>query len=339
MHTLLNHNRRNIVVIGTSAGGVHALQALFAALPPESSASYFVVLHIPAHSPSHLVHILQKVTSMHVTFACDRQLIMPNTVYVASPDRHLIVEGDCVRSTRGPKECRARPAIDVLFRSAAVAFGPRVIGVILTGSLDDGTAGLWQIKDRKGLAFVQDPAEAAHTSMPENAIEHVDVDVLGTIEQLSAAIALESTRDIELPVLEEPRVTQQVENTVALEGNGMYAGIMDLGKVSKYTCPECHGVLVQIEEGKFVRFRCHTGHAYSFKALLVEINEAVDASLWSTVRAIEERILLLKQLADLADGAGKVGEAAQLRAKADEAEEKCAPLRELVLDVGFFAVD
>jgi len=339
MSTLLNHNRRNIVVIGTSAGGVQALQALFAALPPDSSASYFVVLHIPAHSPSQLVHILQKVTSMHVTFACDRQLIMPNTVYVASPDRHLMVEGDRVRITRGPKECRARPAIDVLFRSAALAFGPRVIGVVLTGSLDDGTAGLWQIKDRKGLAFVQDPAEATHASMPENAIEHVDVDVLGTIEQLSAAIALESTRDIELPVLEEPRVTQQVENAVALEGNGMYAGVMDLGKVSKYTCPECHGVLVQIEEGKLVRFRCHTGHAYSFKALLVEINVAVDASLWSTVRAIEERILLLKQLADLAEDAGKAGEAAQLRAKAGQAEEKCQPLRELVLDVGFFAVD
>ena len=119
----------------------------------------------------------------------------------------------------------------------------------------------------------------------------------------------------------------------------MYAGVMDLGKVSKYTCPECHGVLVQIEEGKLVRFRCHTGHAYSFKALLVDINVAVDASLWSTVRAIEERILLLKQLADLAEDAGKVGEAAQLRAKAGQAEEKCQPLRELVLDVGFFAVD
>lgn len=339
MDTLLNHNRRNIVVIGTSAGGVAALQALFAALPPDLSASYFVVLHIPAHSPSELVWILQKMTSMHVTFACDRQLIMPNTVYVASPDRHLMIEGDHVRITRGPKECRARPAIDVLFRSAALAFGPRVIGVVLTGSLDDGTAGLWQIKDRKGLAFVQDPAEASHRSMPENAIEHVDVDVLGTIAQLSNAIARESARDMELPVVEAPSVTQQVENTVALEGNGMLAGVMELGKVSKYTCPECHGVLVQIEEGKLVRFRCHTGHAYSFKSLLVEINETVDASLWSTVRAIEERILILKQFANLAEENGNAGEAAKLRAKAGEAEEKCEPLRKLVLDGDFFEVE
>jgi two-component system chemotaxis response regulator CheB len=275
---------------------------------------------------------------MHVTFAHDRQLIMPNTVYVAAPDRHMVIEDDRVRITRGPKECRARPAVDVLFRSAAVSYGPRVIGVVLSGALDDGTAGLWQIKDRKGLAFVQDPAEAAYSSMPESAVEHVDVDLTGTVEQLSSAIAHESTRVIDLPQVETPRAAQQVEHAVALEENGMNAGVMELGKVSKYTCPECHGVLVQIEEGKLVRFRCHTGHAYSFKSLLVEVNEAVDASLWSTVRAIEERILILRQLADIADEAGKAAEAARLRARANEAEQKCEPLRALVLDTDFFEI-
>ena len=339
MTSVLDNSRRNIVVIGTSAGGVEALRALFAVLPADSAASYFVVLHMPAHSPSQLDRILQKVTPMHVAFARDRQLIMPNTVYVAAPDRHMVLEGDRVRITRGPKECRARPAIDVLFRSAAVSFGPRVIGVILTGSLDDGTAGLWQIKDRKGLAFVQDPADAPYSSMPESALEHVEVDVLGTIGQLGEAIARESRRVIDLPRVEAPGQAQRIEHEVALEENGMNAGVMDLGKISKYTCPECHGVLVQIEEGKLVRFRCHTGHAYSFKSLLTEVNEAVDASLWSTVRAIEERILILRQLADIADGAGKLVEAAHLRVRATEAEKKCEPLRELVLDTDFFAPD
>jgi two-component system chemotaxis response regulator CheB len=285
MNVLQYGNRRNIVVLGTSAGGVEALQTLFASLPSNTAASFFVVLHIPPHSPSQLASILQRVTLMHVTSAEDQQAIMPDTVYVATPDRHLMIEGDRLRVTRGPKECRVRPAIDVLFRSAALACGPRVIGVILSGALDDGTAGLWQIKDREGLAFVQAPEEAQHRSMPDSAIEHVDVDFVGTIEQLSAALARETICDAPLPVLRAPRISQEVENEVALEGNGMYADVMKLGKVSNYTCPECHGVLVQIEDGMLVRFRCHTGHAYSFKSLLVEVNEAVDASLWSTVRA------------------------------------------------------
>jgi len=339
MTSVLDSSRRNIVVIGTSAGGVEALRALFAALPADSSASFFVVLHIPPHSPSQLDRILQNVTPMHVTFAQDGQLIMPGTVYVATPDRHMVLEGDRVRVTRGPKECRARPAIDVLFRSAAVSFGPRVIGVVLTGSLDDGTAGLWQVKDRKGLAFVQDPANAPYDSMPESAIEHVETDVVGTIGELSEAIARESNRLIDLPTVEAPSDAQRIEHEVALEENGMNAGVMELGKVSKYTCPECHGVLVQIEEGKLVRFRCHTGHAYSFKSLLVEVNDAIDVSLWSTIRAIEEHVLILRQRADIADGAGKAAEAARLRDRAAVAEQKCEPLRELVLDTDFFAPD
>lgn len=339
MASVLDCSRRNIVVIGTSAGGVEALRTLFANLPSDSAASYFVVLHLPAHSPSQLDRILQNVTPMHVTFAHDRQLIMPNTVYVAVPDRHMVLEADRVRVTRGPKECRARPAIDVLFRSAAVTFGPRVIGVVLTGSLDDGTAGLWQIKERKGLAFVQDPADAAFSSMPESAAGHVDVDLQGTIEQLAAAISRESATTIALPQVEAPGKTQEVENAVALGENAMHAGVLDLGAVSRYTCPECHGVLVQIEEGRLVRFRCHTGHAYSFRSLLAEVDDSIDANLWSTLRAIEERILILQQLAALADEAGKPVEAARLRARAGEAERKCEPIRELVLDTGFFALE
>jgi two-component system chemotaxis response regulator CheB len=332
-------NRRNIVVIGSSAGGVEALRALFARLPAASSASFFVVLHMPAQSPSHLDRILQSVTSMHVEFARDGQLILPGTVYVAAPDRHLMVEEDRIRITRGPKECRARPAVDVLFRSAALAFGPRVIGVVLSGSLDDGTAGLWQIKDRQGLAFVQDPDDAAHRSMPDSAIEHVAVDCIGTVDVLADAIARELAVEVPLPAPEAPRPGQQVENLIAMEGNGMRAGVMDLGKVSQYTCPECHGVLVQIEDGKLVRFRCHTGHAYSFKSLLAEVNNAVDTSLWDTVRAIEERILILQQLADIAETGGHGAQAARLRNKAEMAEEKCQPLRALVLDADFFAAD
>lgn len=339
MDSLSRTNRRNIVVIGASAGGIEALQALFRALPSDSAASYFVVQHLSPHYGSELDRILQSSTAMSVTFADDQQRIMPDAVYVAWPDRHMVIEGEHIRLTRGPKESRARPAIDPLFRSAALAFGPRVIGVVLSGSLDDGTAGLWHIKDRNGLAFVQDPEDATHRSMPDSAIEHVATDFIGSIAELAARIAREVAQELPLSIEEPPRHSLRVETAVALGDKVMQTGVLELGKASNYTCPECQGVLVQIEEGGIVRFRCHTGHAYSLKSLLTEVDDTVDTSLWSTIRAIEERILILAHLADLADEHGQPEKAARLRAKAALAERKCEPLRELVLDTDFFASD
>lgn len=339
MDDIEDFGKRTIVVIGSSAGGIEALRKLFSSMPHDTSASFLVAQHLSPHSASELDRILQKCTQMHVAFAQDGQLLMPDTVYVAPPDRHLMIEGNQVRVTRGPKECRARPAVDVLFRSAALSFGPRVIGVILTGALDDGTAGLWQIKDRKGLAFVQDPGEAHYSSMPVSAIEHVKVDHVGTIDTLVLEIVKMLATKVPLPESDAPSERLKIETVIALEGNGLQAGVMSLGQVSKYTCPECHGVLVQIEEGDGVRFRCHTGHAYSPKSLLVEVNDAIDKGLWDAIRAIEERILLLRQRADMADAAGKSDIALQLRAEAEQAAEKYQPLRALVLDSSFFTSD
>jgi len=339
MNSSLKASNRNIVVIGASAGGIEALRVLFAKLPADSAASFFVVQHLSSSYSSELDRILQSSTAMPVAFASDRQAIMPDMVYLASPDRHMMIEDSRIRITRGPRENRARPAVDVLFRSAALAFGPRVIGVVLSGSLDDGTAGLWQIKDRAGLAFVQDPREASHASMPQSAIEHVDTDFVGTLDRLAARIAWQVTQALPLPPEVPPRHAQEIETLVALGGNGMQAGVMELGTPSKYSCPECNGVLIQVDEGPIVRFRCHTGHAYSIQSLLTDVNDTVDVSLWSTVRAIEERILILQQLADLADKDGDPDKAARLRAKAATAQQKCQPLRDLVLDTDFFASD
>ena len=339
MDDIGDFGRRTIVVIGSSAGGIEALSKFFSKLPHDTSASFLVVQHLSPHSASELDRILQKYTQMHVAFARDGQLLMPDTVYVAPPDRHLMIEGNQVRITRGPKECRARPAVDVLFRSAALSFGPRVIGVVLTGALDDGTAGLWQIKDRKGLAFVQDPDEASYSSMPISAIEHVKVDYVATIDSLVLEIVKMLATEVPLPQSDAPSERLKIETLIAREGNGLQAGVMSLGQVSKYTCPECHGVLVQIEEGGGVRFRCHTGHAYSPKSLLVEVNDAIDKGLWDAIRAIEERILLLRQRADMADAAGQSDTAMRLRAEAMQAAEKYQPLRALVLDSSFFTSD
>ena len=339
MDDIGNFGKRNIVVIGSSAGGIEVLGKLFSGLPHDTSASFLVAQHLSPHSASELDRIIQKSTRMHVGFAKDGQLLMPDTVYIAPPDRHLIIDDDHVRVTRGPKECRARPSVDVLFRSAALSFGPRVIGVILTGALDDGTAGLWQIKDRKGLAFVQDPNEAHYSSMPVSAIEHVKVDHVGTIDTLVSEIVKMLATEVTLPVPMASSERLQIETLIAHEGNGLKAGVMSLGQVSKYTCPECHGVLVQIEEGSGVRFRCHTGHAYSPKSLLVEVNDAIDKGLWDAIRAIEEHILLLRQRADMADATDKPNIALRLRTEAEKATEKYQPLRALVLDSSFFTAD
>jgi len=324
-----------IVVMGASAGGVEALTEVLGRLPRDFSAAVFVVLHMPAHARSQLSAILRRTTAMEVAPAEDKEAIVPGRVYVAVPDRHLMIEHGRVRITRGPKECRARPAIDVLFRSAALAFGPRVIGVVLSGMLDDGTAGLWAIKDRGGVALVQDPATAMHGSMPQSACSHVAVDGVFAVDQLGCELA-RLIQDFPVRQQAEPSKSLAIENTIAMEGNGLQAGVMELGNVSKYTCPDCHGVLVQIEEGSIVRFRCHTGHAFSMKTLLVEVNNAIDTGLWATMRAVEERIMLLRQMAEQASAEGDAETAAQCRRQADDAEERVQPLHGLVLDPNLF---
>ncbi|MDB5745015.1 MAG: CheB methylesterase [Polaromonas sp.] len=330
--------KRDIVVLGASAGGVEALLGFFRALPAHLDAAVLVVLHIPAHTPSLLDRVLSAVTSLPVTRAQDGEPISKGHVYVASADRHLMLTPQGIRLSRGPKEGRNRPSVDVLFRSAATAFGPRAIGIVLSGVLDDGTAGLWAIKDHQGCTLVQAPSEAMHASMPESAIAHVQVDLVGTVQELAdEVVKLVGTAAPDAgPALAPSNARLSMENAIAMEGNALKAGVMTLGKVSQYTCPDCHGVLVQIEDGAIVRFRCHTGHAFSLKTLLAEINEAVDHGLWATLRAVEERVMLLRQMQSLADAAGAPGEAAQWGRQADESQTRLEPLRALVLDPGFF---
>jgi two-component system chemotaxis response regulator CheB len=245
----------------------------------------FVVLHIPAHTPSELARILQRVTPLPVCEANDNDPIRGGYLYVARADRHLMVEPGRIHISRGPRECRARPAADVLFRSAAIIYGQRVIGIVLTETLDDGTAGLWAVKDRGGVALVQDPASAQFASMPESARRHVEVDGVVPLDALAQEIVrhagVAGRRPTATSAVPE---SMRVENIIAMEGNGLQAGVMALGKVSQYTCPDCHGVLVQIDEGPVVRFRCHPGDAFSLKTLLGEVNLAIDNALWDTLR-------------------------------------------------------
>lgn len=325
-----------VVVVGASAGGVEALKALVSRLPSDFPAAICIVLHVPAHTPSRLPEVLRGVSTLKIAEAVDGEELEQGTIYTAVADRHLMIDGNRLRLTRGPKECRMRPAIDVLFRSAAVSKGNRVVGVVLTGMLDDGTAGLWAIKNRGGRALVQAPATAEYGSMPESAARHVAIDGALPADELAAEIDRQVRELPETDDNEPLTDSMRVEVTVAAEGNGLKSGVMELGKVSKYTCPDCHGVLVEIGDGDIVRFRCHTGHAFSVKTLLAEVNEAIDNALWTSLRAVEERALLLRQMAALAEKNGDRAGAAECIKQADNAEARSEALRALVLDPELF---
>jgi two-component system chemotaxis response regulator CheB len=229
---------------------VEALTQVMSDLPPSLGAAVLVVLHIPAHSRSHLPEVLQKRTHLNVQSAGEGQPLEPGNVYIAPPDHHLMLEHGQVRLTRGPRECRVRPAIDVLFRSAAATYGRRVVGVILSGTLDDGTAGLWAVKDRGGVALVQDPKSAAHTSMPESACRFVEVDAVLPPKEIGAEIARRVAVLADLtPIHSVYNERIEIETAIARDGNGIGNGVMKLGHSSAYTCPECHRVLSGLQKG------------------------------------------------------------------------------------------
>lgn len=323
---------RNIVVVGASAGGVEALSVLVANLPGDLEAALFVAWHSAPHTRSFLPEILDNVGALPVAPAIHGEPIIPRKIYVAPPDHHLLLEEGRVRLTRGPKENRFRPAIDPLFRSAAHTYGPRVIGVILSGGLDDGTAGLWAIKDRGGKAIVQEPREAQHPSMPMNALQHVEVDhrlpVVEIARTLVKLVAETAEDPAAYPISEE----LEIETKIAREGRGLEAGVLKLGEFSAFTCPECHGVLMRIKDGSLVRFRCHTGHAYSGESLLASLAETGEDTLWNALRAVEERVILLAHLSQHARDNNQPERAASLDAEAKKTQERSDAIRRIAAE-------
>jgi len=272
--------KKDIIVIGASAGGIEALRLIVRDLPKDFAASIFVVLHTAPQSPGILDQILARAGSLPATNATDKEQIQPGRIYVAPPDHHLLIEPGIVRVTKGPKENRFRPAVDPLFRSAAQTYGARVVGIILTGGLDDGTAGLWAVKQLGGTAIVQDPEEAVAPSMPASARRYVKVDYclpLAEIATLLVRLTGSLAEDVEGMPGEEgaPKVSDEmeIEIKIAKEDQAIGVGIRNMGEPSSYACPECHGVLLQLKEANRIRFRCHTGHAYSADSLLAEVTE------------------------------------------------------------------
>src|SRR5262245_51755886 len=287
-----------IVVIGASAGGIEALKTLAASLPEDFQAPVCIVMHTSPDSPGTLHDILGRAGVIPAVTASDGMRLRMGHIYVAPPDRHLVVEPGRIRVTRGPRENRFRPAIDPLFRSAAQVFGPAAIGVILTGNLDDGIAGLWAIKKLGGIAIVQDPDDALFSAMPNNALQSVAIDHRVPIADLGPLLtALVETEPAgPTSYATAPRqITSEVD--IAKGANAIDAGVEEMSTPSRYACPECHGVLLELDEEGRMRFRCHTGHAYSSETLRVAIEEGIEASLWTAIRSLEEGHLLMRKLA------------------------------------------
>lgn len=288
-------SRTDIIVIGASAGGIDPIRTILGSLPANFRGSLFIVVHTSPNAPGVLHLVFSNAGALAAVTARDGERIAPGRVYVAPPDHHLLIEPGRVRLTRGPKENRFRPAVDPLFRSAAQTYGPRVAGIILSGALDDGTSGLRTVQQLGGTCIVQDPREALMPSMPQNALRYVRADhVVPAVEIAPLLLALTAgTGDVHEGGHVVPEDVK-IEVDIAKLNKATDADVMRLGSPSIYACPECHGVLLEMKDHAPLRFRCHTGHAYTLESLLSEMDDMIEDSLWSAIRALEERAMLLR---------------------------------------------
>ena len=329
----------HLIVIGTSAGGVHALKTIVAALPERINACILAVIHTHAESPRLMSSILTSSGDIKVSYPEDGQLLTSGAMYIAPPDYHILVGADKIQVVRGPKENLHRPAIDPLFRSAAAHFGARAIGIILTGYLDDGTSGLHAIKQCGGTAIVQKPEDAEVPEMPASALRHVDVDycvnlseIAPLMDQLTKAAPLE---------LVEPLAPESLQIEAAIPAmKYQEVDVVDkLGVRSTLTCPECHGALWEVYDGKPLRYRCHTGHAYTAKSLAVDQQEALDKALWIALKTLEESATLASQLAAQAQTDNDQFGKELLDVRAAKATKMAASVRSMLMNIDLFAAN
>ena len=320
-------NGHNIIVIGASAGGVEVLRHIAAGLPSELKAAVFVVLHLPPGGTSVLPSILDRAGDLPAAHAVDGEAVEPGRIYVAPPDNHLLLDDGVVRLAAGPRENSHRPAIDPLFRSAATCYGPSAIGVILSGVLDDGTAGLAALKAAGGLTVVQNPEDALYPGMPRSAIDHVTPEHVvpgAAIAELLARLVEQAPGPVPDPPPEPETVLE--ESFVAVDRGA--SDNPQPGVPSGFTCPECSGALWETEEEGVVRFRCRTGHQYSLETLLSEQSGSIEAALWSALRALEERGAMLRRIAQRLSGHGNSSSAFRYARNADQAVEQALVLRQ-----------
>lgn len=328
--------KHEVVVLGASAGGVETLRDVFSALPADLDAAVLVVLHLSPGSSSLLPHILDRAGPLPALAARDGAALVPGRALVAPPDRHLLVVDGRVVLSAGPKENGHRPAIDVTMRSAALAYGPRLVAAVLTGMLDDGAAGLRAVQREGGMTIVQDPEDALFPSMPRHALAATAVDhVLSAAEiakELPRLVASSpAERQVARPAV-DPSDTEldAAEIAAALVQDVGLEPSTHPGELSPYVCPDCSGVLYEITDGPLLRFRCRVGHAWSAASLAAVQGSAVEDALWVALRTLEERALLTRRMSETARRGGRDWSAEHFRKESEEAQAAARTLRDLL---------
>ena len=323
----------DIIVIGASAGGVEALKILVPALPADLPAAVFVVLHVPPRGTSILPQILTRSGRLKAHHAVDGEPIVPGRMYVAPPDMHLVIRPDAVQVVRSPRENGHRPAADVLFRSAAYVYGPRVAGVVLSGSLDDGTAGLAAIKQRGGVAIVQDPGDALYPGMPSSALQDVAVDYCVPVAQIGETLkrlARDPASGNGAETMADDDMKTEIE--MASFDPAAYDEQRHPGTPSGFGCPDCGGALWELREGELVRFRCRVGHAWSVESLIARQAEALEEALWVALRALEEQASLSGRLAERLKQRGRAERLVEhYDRQRDDCKRQAGVIREILL--------
>lgn len=296
-------------------------------LPADLPAALFVTLHIPPSGPSMLPDILTRKGSLPASHARNGAWIEPGRIYIAPPDHHLLVKRGCVRLGRGPKENSARPAVDPMFRTAARAYGARVVGVVLTGNLDDGTAGALVVKLHGGSVIVQDPADALYPGMPSSAVENVAVDHVLPLPEIAPCLVKLAHRPVEgagaAPEEELSDIAEMTMNELVSHHHE--------GTPANLSCPDCGGTLWEQSDDQFTLYRCRVGHGFTEKALLSEQKEALETALWSALRALEENASLTRRMAVRMDSRQQPQLARRFAEQAEETERRAMVIRTVLM--------
>ena len=317
--------RKDIITIGGSAGSGAVLKRIVADLPADLPASIFIATHVPAHGSSILTDILSSKAQLPVSQAIDGQPIERGHIYVAAPDRHLLLLGETIRLGPGPRENMARPAIDPLFRSAALSFGSRTVGVVLTGMLNDGASGLAAIKARGGTTIVQHPLDAESDQMPLAALEASEIDYVAPVGDIAGTL-------IDIVRMEagpSPATTDALRLEVEIAAGARLGSqhLRDLADPSALSCPDCQGVLSEIRGSRPLRYRCQIGHGFTGEFLASRIDD-VDEAIRIAMRIMEERVTLVERMARDARDTGRGAVAELYEARGEEYRRYAATLRD-----------
>lgn len=307
-----------LAVVGASAGGVEALKAFAAALPAGLACPVVVVLHVSSSGTSVLPAILDRTGTLPALPAADGQVLQAGCLYVAPPGCHVLVTAEGLRLSSGPRENGHRPAVDPAMRTAAQVHGSRTVGIVLSGTRDDGTAGVAAIKAAGGRVLVQDPREALYPGMPESALAHVAADAVLPVVELAGWLAEAAGGT---PIQEDPEPMPEADQTT-FQGDGPSDG------GTRFTCPDCGGVLFEVAESGVVRLQCSVGHAYSPESFLHEHTRALEQALWTATRTLDDRAVLLERMAGRARTSGQPRSAAGFERQAREARRHATVIRD-----------